>query len=150
MKRVFVEEGTSTSDDALGISRAKVVGIIEHARIFDAREANNVRDASNATDDGMISILEDAGDDAVRRELMQLIRDMDVDEQSALVALAWIGRGTYSGREWSDALTEARQVHNSHTAEYLLGLPLLASYLDTGLAELDAVSAEDAAKRFTA
>jgi len=26
---------------------------------------------------------------------------------------------------------------------------LLASYLDTGLADLDAVSAEDAAKRFT-
>ena len=109
MKRVFVEEETRTGDDALGISRAKVAGIIEHARIFDAREANNVRDASNATDDGMISILEDAGDD-----------------------------------------TEARQAHNSHTAEYRLGLPLLASYLDTGLAELDAVSAEDAAKRFTA
>jgi len=47
MKRVFVEEETSTGDDILGISRAKVVGIIEHARIFDAREANNIRDASN-------------------------------------------------------------------------------------------------------
>lgn len=33
--------------------------------------------------------------DSVGRELVQLIRDMDIDEQASLVALAWVGRGTY-------------------------------------------------------
>ncbi|MDE2476765.1 MAG: DUF3775 domain-containing protein [Alphaproteobacteria bacterium] len=33
--------------------------------------------------------------DSVGCELVQLIRDMDIDEQASLVALAWVGRGTY-------------------------------------------------------
>ncbi|HXJ00699.1 MAG TPA: DUF3775 domain-containing protein [Micropepsaceae bacterium] len=60
----------------------------------------------------------------------------NVDGQSNLVALAWLGRGTYDKREWNEALQEARAAHNNHTAEYLLGLPLLADYLEEGLAAL--------------
>ena len=139
MKRIFVGDKTGAGDDDLGISRAKVAGIIDHARIFDARAAGNDPDP-NATDADcdFASILQDTGHDVIRREIVRLIRDMDVDEQASLVALAWIGRGTYSAQEWNEAVSQAKQAHNAHTAEYLLGLPLLADYLENGLAELDA------------
>ena len=148
MKHIFVDEDIDAADEDLGISRTKIEGIIAHARIFDAREASSDPDSgSNPSDDGVTGILEDAGQDSVRRELVQLIRDMDVDEQVSLVALAWVGRGTYSAREWDDAITEARRAHNNHTAEYLLTLPLLGDYLENGLAELDRLAAADAAHR---
>jgi hypothetical protein len=148
MKRIFVEEQNDGDDDALGISRAKVTAIIDHARIFDAREANSGPEPGAATNGDAADILEDSGEDSVGRQLLQLIRDLNVDEQTSLVALAWVGRGTYSPREWEDALSQARQAHNSHTAEYLLGLPLLGDYLETGLAEIAAARASDIARRF--
>ena len=84
-----------------------------------------------------IVTLEDLADDPTQQELLQLIRDMDDDEQVNLVALAWVGRGTYDKSGWSEALKEARGAHNKHTAEYLLGLPLLGDYLEEGLAALE-------------
>ncbi len=59
---------------------------------------------------------------------------MDEDEQINLVALAWLGRGTYDIGEWDEALSVARTEHNKRAAEYLLKLPLLGDYLDEGLA----------------
>jgi hypothetical protein len=50
-----------------------------------------------------------------------------------LVALAWLGRGTYDLSEWRTALDTARSEHRKRTAEYLLGLPLLGDYLEDGL-----------------
>jgi hypothetical protein len=35
--------------------------------------------------------------------------------------------------EWAEARELARDRHNEHTAEYLLGMPLLADYLQAGL-----------------
>jgi hypothetical protein len=80
--------------------------------------------------------LEDLPDDidATRLELMEFIRSMDEDEQINMVALAWVGRGTYDLTEWREALNEARAQHNKRTAEYLIGLPLLGDYLEEGLA----------------
>jgi hypothetical protein len=54
-----------------------------------------------------------------------------------LVALAWLGRGTYGLEEWKDAVATARSEHSRRTAEYLLGLPLLGDYLEDGLALFD-------------
>lgn len=51
-----------------------------------------------------------------------------------LVALAWLGRGTYDKTEWHAALDTARDEHKKRTAEYLLGMPLLGDYLEDGLA----------------
>lgn len=62
------------------------------------------------------------------------LRALDIDEQLALVALAWVGRGTYDLSEWAEALATARSEHSTRTAEYLLGLPLLGDYLGEGLA----------------
>jgi len=119
----------------LGVNPDKVCHVIAKARVFDAKEGVSDPDSgSNAADDGMTDILEDNADDATYDELTEFIRSMDEEEQVALVALAWVGRGTYDAKEWTDALNEARTQHNRRTAEYLTGLPLLGDYLEEGLA----------------
>ena len=119
----------------LGINPEKVCHVIAKARVFDAKEEDSDPDSgSNAADDGMTDILEDTAEDATYDELVEFIRSMDEEEQTALVALAWVGRGTYDAKEWKEALGEARTQHNARTAEYLLGLPLLGDYLEEGLA----------------
>ncbi len=68
---------------------------------------------------------------------MAFINAMDDDEKAELVALTWTGRGDYSAREWRVAVAEARSRREVETSVYLLGIPLLAGYLDDGLAEFD-------------
>src|SRR6202012_518306 len=95
----------------LGISPEKVRMIILKARQFDAKEDDADPDeGSNAADDGMADVLEDKpDDDAVRQELVAFInKGLDEEEQTNLVALAWLGRGTYDIDEWKDALDTAR------------------------------------------
>jgi hypothetical protein len=91
-------------------------------------------EGSNPTDDDNADILEDKEGDGTREELVGAINALNEDEQFELVALAWLGRGTYDLSEWSDALQVARDEHNKRTAQYLLGLPLLGDYLEEGLA----------------
>jgi hypothetical protein len=67
---------------------------------------------------------------------------LNVDEQVSLVALMWIGRGTYESGELNDAMTTARSERVNKTSAYLLGVPLLADYLEEGLQTLN-YSAED-------
>jgi predicted protein tyrosine phosphatase len=122
----------------LDINPEKVRQVITEARMFDVKEADSDPDSgSNASDDGMADILEDMEDDATLQELTEFIRSMDEDEQISLVALAWIGRGTYDAADLEQAMAEARRAHNSRTAEYLVGLPRLGDYLEDGLAAVE-------------
>ncbi|MDX2145484.1 MAG: DUF3775 domain-containing protein [Rhodospirillaceae bacterium] len=75
-------------------------------------------------------------------ELRLFIEGLNEDEQIELVALAWVGRGTFTADDWDEAVDTAREEHNRNTARYLLGLPLLADYLEDGLSEFD-LSCED-------
>lgn len=119
----------------LGINSDKVCHVIVKAREFDAKEGVSDPDSgSNASDDHMADILEDFRDDATLQELVAFIRGLDVDEQVILVALTWLGRGTYDKSEWKAALEEARAAHNNRTAEYLVGMPMLGDFLEEGLA----------------
>ena len=119
----------------LGVAPEKVRFVIVKARQFDAKEAESDPDeGSDAIDDGMTDILEDDPEnDAVQQELTAFINGMDEEEQINLVALAWLGRGTYGIDEWQEALDTAKSEHNKRTAQYLLGLPLLGDYLAEGL-----------------
>lgn len=119
----------------LGISPDKVRLVILKARQFDAKEDDaDPDDGSNPVDDGMAEVLEDKPEeDAVRDELAGFIDDLNEEEQLNLVALAWVGRGTFGLDEWREALQTAREEHNDRTAQYLLGLPLLGDYLAEGL-----------------
>jgi hypothetical protein len=119
----------------LEISTDKLAFIIEKAREFDVKEADSDPDSgSNPADDGATDMLEDQPDDPTREELASAIRALNQDERAQLVALAWLGRGTYALDEWSEAVATARSEHHRRTAEYLMGLPLLGDYLEDGLA----------------
>jgi hypothetical protein len=123
----------------LGIAPEKVRFVIIKARQYDAKEGDSDPDSgSNGIDDGMADVLEDKPDDPVRQELVQFInKSLDEEEQINLVALAWVGRGTFDIEDWEEAIDTARNEHNKRTAQYLLGLPLLGDYLADGLAEFD-------------
>ena len=137
MNQIIVTETEAPPGIELGINPDKVCHIIAKARAFDAKEDVSDPDSgSNPTDDDMLDVLEDLPDDvdATRLELLEFIRALDEDEQLDLVALAWVGRGTYEISEWREARNIARNEHNKRTAEYLLKLPLLGDYLQEGLA----------------
>jgi Protein of unknown function (DUF3775) len=46
-----------------------------------------------------------------------------------LVALAWVGRGTYSAEQFDEAVEMAKSERVTATEDYLLGIPLLGDYL---------------------
>jgi hypothetical protein len=135
----MIEEDDDDDTIELGISTEKVRFIIVKARQFDAKEGDADPDeGSNAADDGMADVLEDQPeDDAVRQELVSFINGLNDEEQINLVALAWVGRGTFDIEDWDEAIDTARTEHNKRTAQYLLGLPLLGDYLAEGLEAFD-------------
>ena len=113
-----------------------VCRIIPKARAIDAKVDVVEEDpGSNAAEDEMIEVLGDHPDDETYNDVAEFIDGLNVDERAELVALAWIGRGSFAKEEWEDALREAREQHPDRVAEYLLGLPLLGDYLADGLAE---------------
>jgi len=113
----------------------KVCWVILKAREFDAKTAPVEEEpGSNPIDEDMREILEAYPEDTVEEEFKAFIDSLNEDEQVELVALAWVGRGSFSAEEWPEAVAEARRAHNDRTAEYLLGMPLLSDYLEEGLA----------------
>jgi len=80
------------------------------------------------------AVSEENASDSTYQELKTVINGMNVEERSELVALMWLGRGTYPSSEWKVAVEDARDAGNDHTAEYLMRTPLLPDYLTEGLA----------------
>lgn len=118
----------------LEISPTKVGFVIVKAREYGAKVG--AWDDSATSDHDADSILEDFADDATVSELKEFIRDLNDDERVSLVALAWIGRGTFSPDELDEAMDTARAEQTSPTEEYLVGIPLLPDYLEEALDKL--------------
>ena len=121
----------------LSISSEKLCFIIVKGREFDVKDSvTDPNEGSNATDDAMISVLEDHPDDPVQQELTGFINALTEDEQIDLVTLAWLGRGDGTVEDWDQLRAEATRAHNRRTAQYLLGMPLLPDHLEDALSEL--------------
>jgi hypothetical protein len=118
------------------INTEKVCFVIVKARELECEDEGVEADASNAADDKFVSIMTEEAFSSVRAELKAYIDAMDEDEQCELVALVWVGRGDFSAQEWANAVKQARERHEGATSDYLLGIPLLASFLEGGLGEL--------------
>jgi hypothetical protein len=122
---------------ALAIPLEKVCWIIFKAREFDVKDAATEPDpGSNPSDDKMISVLEDTTDDPVEEELRSFISSLSEDEQIDLVALAWLGRDDNTLADWPSVRAEAARAHTTraeHTANYLLGEPLVSDFLEEAL-----------------
>jgi hypothetical protein len=111
--------------------------IIIKAREFDAKvEPVDEAPASDEADDGEGIILEDFADDPTYQELREAIEDLDEDASVELVAMMWIGRGTYDAEDWEEAVETARQEAVNSTADYLIGTPQLGDFLEDGLVAL--------------
>lgn len=125
-----------TGVPSLSISSEQLCFIVLKAREVDVKDAvSDPESGSNASDDKMIDVLEDHGDDPSYEELTAFINALDEDEQIDLVALAWLGRGDGDLSDWEALRAEAERDHNDRTAAYLLGMPVLADYLEEGMTQ---------------
>ncbi len=130
----------------LEISTAKVAHVIIRAREYDAKVGTWENSLSSGfREDDSNSILENFATDATRSELAEFIGGLNDDEQASLVALAWLGRGSFAPEELDDAIETAKSEKVNKTEDYLLGIPLLGDYLEEGLDKLG-FSVEDAEK----
>jgi hypothetical protein len=128
----------------LQIAPEKVGWLILKMRAFDAKVAPYI-DANEESEDDESELIENRSDDPDAAEITGFIRTLNEDEESDLVALAWVGRGTFDIDDWDEARRTARQERTTRTERYLLGMPLLADYLAAGLEAfgIDPAKAED-------
>jgi len=124
----------------LQISPEKIAHVIVRARELDAKVGSWDSPGDSRDSD---SILESRAGDATEDELRAFIAGLNDDEQASLVAVMWIGRETYGADELEEAIDTARAEATAPTEDYLLGVPLLADYLEDGLDALG-ISVEDA------
>lgn len=78
-------------------------------------------------------LAEEEAEDLTGEELRELIDDLNADEAASLVAIAWVGRGDYDASDFENAVSDARERAESSTSHYLMGMPLLAEHLESGL-----------------
>ena len=122
---------------AIDIAPEKVAHVIIKAREYDVKVGawNDNPEEGDAEEDPN-AILEDFANDPTRAELSTFIERLNYDEQANLVALAWVGRGTFEKEEFDEAVETARAERINATSAYLLGMPLLADYLEEGLEKM--------------
>jgi hypothetical protein len=119
------------------ISPDKVGFIIVKAKEFDVKvDPVGENLGSSDSDDGERDVLEDFANDPNFAELHDFIAALNEEEAWNLVALMWVGRGTFSKEEWGEAVETARLEATNPTPDYLLGTPLLGDYLEEGLNEM--------------
>ena len=126
----------------LELNRDTIQFIIDKAREIHAKEGVTFPETPlSPTDDWAMQVLADHADDASLQEFGNTIDDLDPDQQVALVALMWLGRGDFD--DWDEALQQAGDSWNKRTSEYLAGSPLVADYLTAGLAYFDPADRSD-------
>ncbi len=118
--------------------------IILRAREMEAQlPALDPDDAADNVDDfddegnQALSALEDELNTGAEEEMRAILDDLADDQLAETLALAWVGRGTYDTSEWDEAFTEASDNDPESAIDELMDMPLLASYLDAGLAAFD-------------
>jgi len=127
----------------LSISSEKVCFLIVKAREFDVQDGSSDTDSgSNVSDDRMIDVLEEGGENAVQQEIRIFIAEMDDEEKADLIGLLRLGRGDGTMEEWDDMRTEGFEEHAGNVAAYLMGEPMLGDYLEEGLSQFGFSCAE--------
>ncbi|MDH3490578.1 MAG: DUF3775 domain-containing protein [Gammaproteobacteria bacterium] len=117
--------------------------IIDMAHEFHARDDVTFEEEPEVADEYWSDqVVADFGGDTYYQELKTGIEDLEPDQQISLVALMWLGRGDFSMSEWGEALSNAEDSWNNHTADYLIGTSLLADYLADGLQQFDSAESD--------
>jgi hypothetical protein len=126
-----MSDRTDPDDDTdLIVSLATIAGIIDAAR------ASGELQEEAANEDVQDEEVPDESDpDALAGSLKGLIDELNEDEQAALIALTWIGRGDYDASQWDEALRLARERNeDASAASYLGDMELFGDYLAEGVA----------------
>lgn len=66
-------------------------------------------------------------------ELRAFIDRMSEEEQASLVALMWVGRGSFEPEELGEAYETAFREATTSTSDYLIGTPHLSEHLESAL-----------------
>ena len=113
--------------------------LIVRAREMEAQvpaiEADDEADPTDSDDE--FAVLEDESNEAIEEEIMALLDDLGEDQVQEILALAWVGRGTYDASEWDEALEAAADRDAEDPVDQLIDMPTLAAFLDGGLAAFD-------------
>jgi hypothetical protein len=123
----------------LTVSLETICRLIVRARELEAQVPaieNDDEDDPTDTDDPL-AVLEDEANEAIEEEVRTLLEDLADDELAEVLALAMVGRGTFDASEWDEALEEANEENADSIVDQLLDMPMLAGYLDAGLAAFD-------------
>ena len=115
--------------------------IIVRAREWDAQVPANDPDEVDedepvATDDEF-DVMIDEKNDSVEEEIAAILDDLAEDQLYEVLALAWIGRGTFEAEDWDDAIEAAGDGEDEDVIDQLMDMPMLAAYLEAGLAAFD-------------
>ena len=123
----------------LSVSLEAVCRLIVRARELEAQvpsiETDDEEDPTDSDDE--FSVLEDEANEAIEEEIMAALDDLADDQVAEVLALALVGRGTYDSSEWDEALEAANDPDADDPVDQLLEMPMLAAYLDAGLAAFD-------------
>jgi hypothetical protein len=123
----------------LRISTEKVCALIEAAREIAGKVSSTTGDRTTTGDDSKLeTIVDDSGQDIYegddrRRQMVEFVAGLNVEEQTDLLALIWLGRGDYDIAEWGDALEEAEARIAARDPDYMIGDAALPQYLGDGL-----------------
>ena len=113
--------------------------LIVRARELEAQvpsiDTDETEDPSDSDDE--FAVLDDDANEVTEEEIIALLDDLGEDQVQEILALAWVGRGTYDASEWTDALEAAADPDAEDPVDQLLDMPTLAAYLDAGLAAFD-------------
>lgn len=122
---------TPRDDDSevdLGVSLETVATVVDHIRAVQGEDTNE-SDTDDEDDDGI------GEEDFDEETLATFIEELNEDEQAALVALAWVGRGDYEPEEWEEAQRLAKERGaGTDTATYLLSMDMAGDLISEGLA----------------
>ncbi len=122
----------------LNVDSDTICFIIQKARQFHAKEEVTIPETPlSPADDWGRQVLAAHVDDPVYLEFKATVDDLEPDQQAAMVALFWLGRGDYEANQWEAAHRRAMSEWNRNTADYLLSKPLLSDYLSEAMASLD-------------
>ncbi len=118
IKRSISADPDEDLESSLNISPETVCYVIIKAHEFDVKDVSTGDDAgSSSSDDRMMSVLEDHGDDPVLDELTSFISSLTEDQQIDLVALAWLGRDDNTIEDWPTLREQAARARFAWQAD---------------------------------
>jgi len=120
----------------LRINPDKVCDFIEVAREVLGKVESTAGDHTTDGDDSPLAFMEDNGETDPREvELVDFVAALDVDEQTDLLALIYLGRG--DAVNWDEAVDMATdRLGMKDPADFRVSDPLLPEYLNDALEEL--------------